>query len=266
MAVFSRVELVFGITIVSTHNLTLLLINLSEIDVPSDSPGRCRNSTKNPSNSRVSRSAQRVPGRMPVPDCSTVTPDFASSCNNGIDITYLKKNVVNSAASLIEKILVAAAAFERLNQFDLYISQLNESLPDSNVFFHAAIVILGFGPIRPFDKAKGPDTKQRSQQLASCGPDRRQRFRSGRAASAAIRPEAMMANSSSCRSRLSPSKSSCQITSVHWKDHARHHGGSIATREIKPARRFLRVHPRGREEYWKPRFASASSDRTAVWP
>ena len=36
--------------------------------------------------------------------------------------------MVKSPAGLIEEILVRVAAFERLNQFDLYVSQLDESL------------------------------------------------------------------------------------------------------------------------------------------
>jgi Fic family protein len=45
---------------------------------------------------------------------------------NGIDIAYFKKNMLNSATRLIEKVLIGVAAFDRLNQFDLNITQLNE--------------------------------------------------------------------------------------------------------------------------------------------
>ncbi len=57
-----------------------------------------------------------------MPDCNTVTPDFANVFNHGIDIADFKKNVVNTAAGLVEKILICVLTLEGLDQFDFDVS------------------------------------------------------------------------------------------------------------------------------------------------
>ncbi|MGA7293500.1 MAG: hypothetical protein WBW53_03810 [Terriglobales bacterium] len=83
--------------------------------------------------------------------------------NHGIDIRDLKQHVVNPTASLIEEIFVATMAFERLNQLNFDVAQLDEGLLDSNIFFDPMIVVLGVGSIGPFYEAKRANTEQGCQ-------------------------------------------------------------------------------------------------------
>src|ERR1700688_122585 len=90
---------------------------------------------------------------------------FRQFLNHRIDIAHLKEHVMDSAAVLIEKVLVPTAAVHGLNQFDLNIAQLDKCLLDANALLDAVIVVLGLRPIRPFDEAKRSHAQQGSQKL-----------------------------------------------------------------------------------------------------
>ena len=126
-----------------------------------------------------------MPGRIPVPDCSTLTPDFANSCKYRIDIVHLEQNVVNAAASLIEEILVRVIRLREAESIRLSTSpNWTKAWLDPNVLFYAAIVVLGFRAIGPLHEAKGSDPEQRAEQLRRLGEIVRPQFRSARSASA----------------------------------------------------------------------------------